>query len=100
MQQCGYSASGQVAPVVDSTSCSEEDVWAATRVRDQPVGEETRYICQATELPRFTTLLRWWDLSQYVEDYRSGNASIGRMVRGLAYVCYFHGTQAWRDKIG
>lgn len=76
--------------------CSEQDVINATRVP----GDPTRHRCQATELLRYTTLLPWWDFSQYVEDYRSGNASLGRMVSGFIYVCYNTGTQAWRDKIG
>jgi hypothetical protein len=79
------------------TSCTEQDVLAATRVHRQSDSKSTRYSCQAT---RFTTPLPWWDLSQYLEDYRSGNVSLGRMFCGLAYVCYYHGTQAWRDKIG
>lgn len=80
--------------------CSEQDVINATRVSSLSVGEPTRYRCQATELLRYTTLLPWWDLTQYVEDYRSGNASFARMLSGFIYVCYNYGTQAWRDKIG
>ncbi len=80
--------------------CSEQDVLNATRMHGLPAGEAIRYRCQATEMLRYTTLLPWWDLSQYVEDYRSGNVSLGRMAGGLIYVCYNTGTQAWRDKIG
>jgi hypothetical protein len=99
-REFGSSAAGQIASSADPTPCTEQDVLAATRVQGQPAGEDTRYSCQATELPHFTTHLRWWDLSQYVEDYRSSNASLGRMFRGLVYVCYYYGTQAWGDKIG
>ena len=48
------------------TSCTEQDVLAATRVHGQSDSKSTRYSCQATELPRFTTPFPWWDLSQYL----------------------------------
>ena len=38
--------------------------------------DDTRYMCQATQLPVFTTPLSWWDVRQYVEDYVSGNVSL------------------------
>lgn len=85
-----------VQPANVTAICSEQDVVNATRVSGEPL----RYRCQATELLHYTTLLPWWDLSQYVEDYRSGNASLRRMLSGFIYVCYNTGTQAWRDRIG
>jgi hypothetical protein len=39
-------------------------------------GRGTVYSCQATELPRFTTRLPWWDLRQYVMDVRTGNRTL------------------------
>ncbi len=87
-------------PANVTAMCSVQDVISATQMSGLPAGEAVRYRCQATELLRYTTLLPWWDLSQYVEDYRSRNASLGRMISGLAYVCYNNGMQAWRDKIG
>jgi hypothetical protein len=98
--ESGSSAAGQAAQSAEATSCTEHDVLAATRVQGQSDSKGARYSCQATELPRFTTPLPWWDQSQYLEDYRSGNVSLGRIFCGLVYVCYYHGTQAWRDKIG
>ena len=44
-----------------------------------------RYRCQATELPHFTTPLKWWDLRQYVEDFTSGNVGLGTLARGLRF---------------
>jgi hypothetical protein len=89
------SSSDNVTPM-----CSEQDVVNATRWPRSTAGEPIRYRCQATELLRYTTSLPWWDLSQYVEDYRSGNASLARMASGFVFTCYNNGTQAWRDKIG
>ncbi len=65
--------------------CTEEDVRAGTRTK----GDEAAYVCQATQLFDATTPLKWWEFSQYVEDYTSGNASIGRMLRGGIYAVYY-----------
>jgi hypothetical protein len=46
---------------------------------------ETIWSCQATELKRATpSEVPWWQPSQYVEDVRSGNATVVRVIRGLA----------------
>jgi hypothetical protein len=63
--------------------CSEADVVAGTRGPND--GATPTYVCQATELVRASTVLRWWDVRQYVEDYRTGNVDLRRMAVGLAY---------------
>jgi len=65
--------------------CTEEDVLAATRVHDTGDANDVRYVCQTTELPKFTTPLPWWSPRQYVEDYKSGNTTLKDMVRGAFY---------------
>ena len=66
--------------------CSEYDVWQAARTVSP--GGEPCYVCQATRLPYATANLEWWDLRQYIEDYRSGNVGIWQMVCATAYfVC-------------
>jgi hypothetical protein len=80
--------------------CTEDDVWKAPRADDPQDREETRYVCQATELPNFTSQLPWYDLRQYLEDYRSGNVSLRRLLDGFAYVTYHYGTLAFRGRIG
>jgi len=69
-----------------SAGASESDVIAATRT----TGTEGApiYMCQATTLPEYTTLLPWWDMRQYIEDYTSGNVTVRRMINGAAYVCF------------
>jgi hypothetical protein len=65
--------------------CTEEAVFAATRAQprsDTP--SEKRFSCQATELLRATTPLRWWDIRQYVRDVRSRNVRVRDLIRGLA----------------
>jgi len=61
----------------------EDDLHAATQTSDGKA-----YRCQATELPEATKPLDWWDLSQYVEDYRSGNVGVWRLIRDPLYFLY------------
>jgi hypothetical protein len=77
------SPSGSSANVGAGSGCTEQDVWNARRATD-----ESRYFCQATELLDFTTPIRWWQMSQYVEDYTSGNTSLMRIFCGSIYACY------------
>ena len=43
-----------------------------------------RYSCQATELPRAApTVISMWQPGQYVEDVRTGNATVGHVIRGI-----------------
>ena len=72
----------------DTATITEADVWAGTHAQDQQSADGPRYICQATQLPFFTTRLRWWDIRQYLEDLTSGNVTFGRFCRGLAYAGY------------
>jgi hypothetical protein len=68
--------------------CSEQNVWNATRSNPYASSGEFRYTCQATELPRYTTRLRWWNPLQYLEDYRAGNVTLGRLICGLTYATF------------
>ncbi len=47
-----------------------------------------------TEVPLATTPLAWWDLRQYIEDYLSGNVTLGRILSGLVYWTYYSLSQA------
>jgi len=80
--------------------CAEEDVWNATRARSPSGDGHIRYVCQATELPGFTTFLPWWDVRQYAEDFTSGNATPGRLFRGFVYLAFYHLAQTWRNRLG
>ena len=74
-------------PVI-SASCTEADVYAGTITGDPKATGGPQYVCQATQLPYFTTTLHWWDIRQYWEDYTSGNVTVGRFFRGLIYAGY------------
>jgi hypothetical protein len=69
--------------------CTESDVMAATRAKNQPFSDGPRYSCQATELLEATTPLPWWDVRQYLADYSSGNAGAWRLFVGFIYAAVF-----------
>ncbi|MGY4286388.1 hypothetical protein ACVWXO_005608 [Bradyrhizobium sp. LM2.7] len=79
--------------------CSEDQVLEATCMRDRQ-SNVTRYFCQATQLPHFTKPLPWWDVRQYLEDYVSGNTSLGQMLSGVAYLSCYHLGLAKRNRLG
>jgi hypothetical protein len=76
--------------LANTACCTEAHVWSGTRVENQQTSDGQRYICQATQLPHFTTRLPWWDITQYIEDCSSGNATLGKIFRGLVYAGYFN----------
>jgi hypothetical protein len=55
--------------------------------RANPAGGDNRirYRCQITEIPKFTTLLPWWDIRQYIEDVASGNVGLAQFLRGMRF---------------
>lgn len=69
-------------------NCTETDILAGIKRTGGTADTELIYTCQATQLPYFTSLLRWWDVRQYIEDYTSANASLGRIAKGCLYVTY------------
>jgi hypothetical protein len=75
--------------VVNGKGCTESDVLAGTRAKNQPFSGGPRYSCQATELLEATTPLPWWDIRQYAEDYASGNAGAWRLFAGFAYATVY-----------
>jgi hypothetical protein len=87
-----HASASHLIPGIASAGCTEAGVQAGTQKAD--AGGAPTYICQATQLPYFTNDLNWWDLRQYVEDYRSGNVTLKRMLAGLAYVSYYNLSQA------
>ena len=70
---------------ITSASCTETDVYAGTNIGDPKGTDELQFVCQATQLPYFTTALPWWDIRQYLEDCTSGNATMGEIFRGVIY---------------
>jgi hypothetical protein len=66
--------------------CTEHDVMAATRrgdAADTPA--DPTYVCQSTDVRQATLHLSRWDLSQYVEDYTSGNVRLSQMLPAFVF---------------
>jgi hypothetical protein len=78
---------------IAATRCTESRVIEATQRLDAETGMPV-YRCQATQLPYFTSDLHWWDVRQYIEDYRSGNIGLRRMIAGLVYSLYYNVSEA------
>lgn len=75
------------------SGCTEEELVAATR-RDSGEGStEVLYRCQATELLKASTPLRWWDLRPYVRDLRSGNVGVGALLKAIAWSLFRYTTE-------
>lgn len=90
--------SGEHEAPLQQGVCTDLDVRRATVVR--AAGQEPRYSCQATELLNFTAPLKWWDVSQYVEAYTSGNRTLAQVGQGLFFLFYCYATLALSDKWG
>jgi hypothetical protein len=93
-----------VAPTAESSSdrpppgspraafdcCTEEDVLSASQVQVSNKGEDATYICQATHLKFATQALPWWDMTQYLEDYTSGNVRLSQMAAAFLFFLWHH----------
>jgi len=71
-----------------TAKCSEESLRELVKIKAAN-DEAPTYYCQMTEVLRATTPLNWWDVGQYIEDYRCGNVPFRRLVLGLIYWSYF-----------
>jgi hypothetical protein len=68
--------------------CTVEHVLACTKVPGSEDARGPTYVCQATELVRASTLLPWWDFRQYVEDHRTGNATLRELASCFVYAAF------------
>jgi hypothetical protein len=55
--------------------CTIESLLAASQKKDAEGA--VVYSCQATDVPRFTSYMSFWDPRQYIRDLRSGNLKSG-----------------------
>ena len=78
---------------ISQSACTKADVLANTQAVALK-GAPVVYVCQATQLPYASSSLEWWELGQYIEDYRSGNVGLWRIVCGAIYFLYFGLSQA------
>jgi hypothetical protein len=75
--------------IYDKTNCMENDVWAGTHANNSLSDQEPIYVCQATEVNKFTTPIPWWDMRQFWEDYVSGNVNFSGLIKGFIFASYF-----------
>lgn len=62
-------------PAVNRNLCTVESLLASTHAKNTQ--GETVYSCQATDVPKFTTRMSFFDPRQYIRDLRSGNLNSG-----------------------
>lgn len=67
-----------------ASGCSAAQLEAAVRVPGDDPAEPT-WACQATLLTQATVLLKWWDVRQYVQDWRSRNVTLRELAGGAWY---------------
>lgn len=72
-----------------TAKCTEDSLYGLVKIKSSN-DEPPIYFCQMTEVPRATTDLHWWDIRQYIDDYRSGNVPFSRLVTGLIYSAYYN----------
>lgn len=89
----------KIAPLAESANntaatCTEEAVSKAV-FRGESSTSSPTYVCQATQLPAATSNLEWWEMSQYLEDYRSGNATLWQLICGATYFAFL-----WLSRAG
>jgi hypothetical protein len=73
---------------VSAAGCTEPDVWAGTRDPRSDNADDPVWVCQTTKLYDATTLLKWWDVRQYVRDVTSGNHRAWHIVKLLIFGGY------------
>jgi hypothetical protein len=73
--------------------CTEGTLWNHVQIT-RPNETEPTYLCQMTQVPYATIPLAWWDLRQYIQDYLSGNVTLGRLVCGFIYSMYYYLSEA------
>lgn len=76
------------------------DVWNGVQTKLHGCGGTTRYTCQATQLLDFTAPLKWWDPRQFIEDYKSGNATIRDIINVCTFFVYRYGSFAKSERWG
>jgi hypothetical protein len=78
------------APAAGASAAARFDRNALQRATRGAAGSdgEERYACQATEIVRATTLLRWWDPRPYVQDLLSRNIGLVDFLRFVLIATY------------
>ena len=73
---------------VRASGCEETSVIAGVTKGFDPDTKEPIYACQATQLLEATTVLPWWDLRQYIEDYLSRNVGLKEILGVVSFATF------------
>jgi hypothetical protein len=85
----GSAVSSSAGAPQNPEPCTEDELLRGTIAAEPPVGTEgPTYVCQATQVAAATTPLPWWNAKQYLEDYRSGNATVLQMLSAFVFWTY------------
>jgi hypothetical protein len=84
------------APATDGQLRRDRAWLEATAIRSAEAGEPIVYRCQATEIEKTGTPLKWYHFSQYVRDVRANGVPVRQIVFSLA-VFFFN---RLRHKLG
>ncbi|MEP6492876.1 MAG: hypothetical protein ABJF01_09375 [bacterium] len=68
-----------------TAECTEADLQRATQQAPVEGDTEVRYRCQATDLRKFAKEMSAWNLMQFVQDIRSGNATVSATLKGIGW---------------
>lgn len=63
--------------------CTEDDVNASCQSLNNK--NEPIFTCQGTEVIDFTKPMAWWNVRQYIEDYKSGNVRPKELFNGFVF---------------
>ncbi len=73
-----------VTPAVATTDL----VQIRAKAPGEELSDDPTWVCQTTALYEATTLLKWWDVRQYIRDVTTGNRTAWYMVRLLTAAMY------------
>ena len=92
LKRSSESAAMTATPAALGTGCTEAELQAATVLPPLPdaIALGPRYVCQATQLTPATQPLSFWSIPHFVEDYKSGNEPIGKLVSGIFVAVYYN----------
>lgn len=68
--------------------CTAETVIARAKAPGHEHSDDPVWVCQTTALHDATTLLKWWDVRQYVKDVTSCNHSAWHMAKIMMAAAY------------
>jgi hypothetical protein len=75
-------------PIRSTPQITDQGVIAAALAPVQDNPDDPIWVCQTTALYEATTLLKWWDIRQYIKDVTTGNHGVWYMVKLLTAGSY------------